>query len=107
MSERDDNVEQVFHVPVITPRVEEEFSPGPICCKGGCCGPGSYCCGHPDNVHEHEERRMDFENGKYTLIMDDGGIVTALRHGEPWREFIGDKFIGLLARKVFGLEDHE
>lgn len=28
---------------------------GPICCTGGCCGPGSYCCGHPDNHHEHDE----------------------------------------------------
>ena len=28
---------------------------GPICCRGGCCGPGSYCCGHPDNEHDHPE----------------------------------------------------
>lgn len=30
-----------------------EPTPGPTCCVGSCCGPGSYCCGHPDNVHEH------------------------------------------------------
>ncbi|QPL15097.1 hypothetical protein SEA_HAUNTER_55 [Microbacterium phage Haunter] len=30
-----------------------EPTPGPTCCVGSCCGPGSYCCGHPDNEHEH------------------------------------------------------
>jgi len=30
---------------------------GPICCNGDCCGPGSYCCGHPDNKHTHAEAR--------------------------------------------------
>jgi hypothetical protein len=29
------------------------YDRGPTCCVGECCGPGSYCCGHPDNVHEH------------------------------------------------------
>lgn len=28
---------------------------GPTCCAGECCGAGSYCCGHPDNEHEHED----------------------------------------------------
>lgn len=27
---------------------------GPTCCVGDCCGPGSYCCTHPDNNHEHD-----------------------------------------------------
>lgn len=37
------------------PYEDDGFSPGPSCCIGDCCGPGSYCCGHPDNVHDHEE----------------------------------------------------
>lgn len=32
-----------------------EPTPGPVCCVGSCCGPGSYCCGHPDNDDEHDE----------------------------------------------------
>ena len=34
-----------------------------------------------------------FDNGKYTLIYDNGNI-TALRYGEPWnRDCTGDKLI--------------
>lgn len=51
--------------------------------------------------------KINFEDGKYTLIMHKGGTVTALRYGHEWREFIGDKFIYLLARKIFGLQDNE
>jgi hypothetical protein len=29
------------------------YDRGPTCCVGECCGPGSYCCGHPENIHEH------------------------------------------------------
>lgn len=36
-----------------------EPTPGPTCCVGSCCGPGSYCCGHPDNVHEHDDEQEE------------------------------------------------
>lgn len=26
---------------------------GTPCCIGDCCGPGSYCCTHPENNHAH------------------------------------------------------
>jgi len=29
------------------------ISTGPVCCTGDCCGPGSYCCTHPENNHAH------------------------------------------------------
>lgn len=30
--------------------------PGTACCTDGCCGPGSYCCTHPENApHTHPE----------------------------------------------------
>ena len=37
--------------------------------------------------------QMSFENGKYTVINDNGNL-TALRYGEPWRSDIaGDNLI--------------
>lgn len=49
-------------------------------------------------------KTLDLENGKYTLVLDDDtGKVTALRYGEPWREFVGDKFMYLLALHIFDL----
>lgn len=48
------------------------------------------------------EQRLDFEDGKYTLILAENGYtVTALRYGEPWRDFVGDSFISYLAQAVF------
>lgn len=84
--------------------IEDDYSPGPTCCVGECCGPGSYCCSHPDNKHDHPDETMDFEDGKYTLVLSEDGHVTALRYGQPWREFIGDKFIGNVVEKLFQLE---
>ncbi|MDF2506296.1 MAG: hypothetical protein K0Q52_155 [Microbacterium sp.] len=50
-------------------------------------------------------RTHDFENGKYTLQQNDEehGQVTVLRHGEPWREFVGDKFIYQLVSAFFDI----
>lgn len=50
---------------------------------------------------------MDFEGGKYTLKLHEGGIVTADRYGEPWRDFVGDKFMTNVARKLFELGEDE
>lgn len=37
--------------------------------------------------------RHDFCDGKYTVI-NDNGILTALRHGEPWgRDLVGDNLV--------------
>lgn len=48
------------------------------------------------------ERRFDLDGGKYTVILNsDGYTVTALRHGEPWRDFVGDKFVSLLVQEFF------
>lgn len=123
MSERDDLTEQAFRTP--------GFSPGPSCCIGQCCGLGSYCCGHPDNVHTHTKQeewevdnaiaikagagpleplypmKLDLENGKYTLVLSESGSVTALRCGEPWQEFVGDKFMVAVARHIFELGENE
>ncbi len=34
---------------------------------------------------------MKLENGKYTFQVDKSGTLVCLRHGKPWREFVGDK----------------
>lgn len=40
-----------------------------------------------------EAERLDFADGKYTVI-NDNGKLTALRHGEPWgRDLIGDNLV--------------
>ena len=37
--------------------------------------------------------KMDFADGKYTVI-NDNGKLTALRHGEPWdRDLVGDNLV--------------
>jgi hypothetical protein len=44
-----------------------------------------------------EPERLDLENGKYTII-NDGGKLSALRYGQPWRgpDLIGDGLVGAL-----------
>ena len=41
----------------------------------------------------NEELRMDFSDGKYTVVYYDNGKLVALRYGEPWRNLTGDKMI--------------
>ena len=51
--------------------------------------------------------RYELEGGKYT-ILNDNGVITALRYGEPWREFVGDNLIGSLVeevRRLHGVND--
>lgn len=49
-------------------------------------------------------QQLDLENGKYTLIQFEDGTLEALRYGEPWRTFVGDKFIGCVAEELFVLK---
>lgn len=42
-------------------------------------------------------------NGKYTVQQDRKGMLTALRHGEEWRDCCGDGLILTLAQEVSGL----
>lgn len=38
--------------------------------------------------------RHDFNDGKYTVINDGKGNLTALRYGEPWkRDLVGDQLV--------------
>jgi len=47
-------------------------------------------------------RRLDFEDGKYSLVMDDENYrLVGLRYGEAWQEFIGNKFMGILFEELW------
>lgn len=37
--------------------------------------------------------RIDLEDGKYSVVHDNGRDLRALRNGEPWRDLVGDKLI--------------
>ena len=41
----------------------------------------------------NEELRMDFSDGKYTVVYYDNGKLVALRFGEVWRDLTGDKMV--------------
>ena len=47
--------------------------------------------------------RIDLLDGKYTVI-NENGILKALRYGEPWRDLIGDNLISALVDYIEELE---
>ena len=45
--------------------------------------------------------KFDLYGGKYTyLINEDGSNQRALRHGEPWRDLVGDGFVLAMAHEI-------
>lgn len=46
------------------------------------------------------EIRIDLDDGKYTYLLDEQGRQIVYRHGEPWRDITGDKFILLMAMEI-------
>ncbi len=44
--------------------------------------------------------RVKLENGEYTVVMEDGGRLHALRWGEEWRDLVGDQLVLCLAQEV-------
>jgi hypothetical protein len=44
--------------------------------------------------------RVEVADGKYTVVMEDDGRLTALRHGEPWQNLVGNKFVYSLAYEL-------
>jgi hypothetical protein len=49
--------------------------------------------------------RVTVYHGKYTVIQDPGGGLSALRYGEPWRDCTGDGLILALAQEVEELRE--
>jgi hypothetical protein len=48
--------------------------------------------------------KIELEGGKYTVIHDNGANLHALRHGEPWRELVGDGLVLAMAQRIEDLE---
>ena len=49
--------------------------------------------------------KLTTEDGKYTIIQDESGIVSILRYGEKWRENIHDNVILALAYELHELRE--
>ena len=49
--------------------------------------------------------RVTVYDGKYTVVMDAGGRMRALRHGEEWRDLTGDGLVLALAQEIEELRD--
>jgi hypothetical protein len=43
--------------------------------------------------------------GEYTVIQEPDGRLHALRHGQPWREMLGDNLVLSLAQEVERLRE--
>lgn len=48
--------------------------------------------------------KVELSNGKYTYIREATGKQYALRHGEPWRDLVGDNLISDMGYKIEELE---
>jgi hypothetical protein len=46
------------------------------------------------------ETRIDLENGKYTVIHENGSNLRALRYGEEWRSLTGDGLVLAMAHQI-------
>jgi hypothetical protein len=47
--------------------------------------------------------KIEFEEGKYTVLHEDGLNARALRYGEAWRDFTGDKLMSHMVLEITGL----
>lgn len=45
--------------------------------------------------------------GKYKFYTDERGVLLCLRHGEPWRDFVGDNAVLALYRECLDLKRRE
>lgn len=48
---------------------------------------------------------MKIYDGKYEFYEDERGTLMCKRHGEPWREFVGDKAVHGLFSHARDLEE--
>lgn len=49
--------------------------------------------------------RTELEGGKYT-VLNNNGVITALRYGKPWRDdLVGDGLVLALVQRIEELEE--
>jgi hypothetical protein len=70
-----------------------------------CLDCGKTPCGCKGEKPAKVEIRESFESEKYTVIFYSDGRLEALRHGEPWRTFAGDKLVLAMLQEVARLRD--
>jgi hypothetical protein len=46
-----------------------------------------------------EALQRSFDNGKYTVI-NNNGLLSALRYGDPWRDLTGDNLVAAMLHEV-------
>lgn len=46
------------------------------------------------------ESRIELDGGKYTVVHTNGTELRALRHGEPWRDMVGDGLVLAMAQEI-------
>ena len=52
--------------------------------------------------------KIELFGGKYTYCIDeDGANQRALRHGEPWRDLVGDNFVLAMAQEIEELQQSQ
>lgn len=44
--------------------------------------------------------RIDLDDGKYSVLHENGAGLRAYRYGEPWRELAGDNLVFAMANKI-------
>lgn len=49
------------------------------------------------------DTNIHLEDGKYTIVLRSDGAMHALRHGEPWRDLVGDKMVMAMAHEILEL----
>ncbi|MFV1943462.1 hypothetical protein VPH49_21860 [Pseudomonas luteola] len=59
-----------------------------------------------DQPEEKIMTKIELENGKYTVVHDNGDNFHALRHGEPWRNLTGDSLVLAMTDRIADLEAH-
>ncbi len=50
---------------------------------------------------------IKLDEGKYTVIQEEGESIKVLRHGEEWRDCVGDNLIYFLVEEIKRLQEVE
>ena len=51
------------------------------------------------------QAKLEFDDGKYTLILHDNYSMDALRYGEPWRDLTGDNLVYCMLAEILRLQE--
>lgn len=50
-------------------------------------------------------REISLLDGKYTVLINDLGALSALRYGEPWRNLVGDNLVRAMVVEIEELRE--